>query len=59
MKVQHFNGNATRDGTRAESKAKNGIIDIVANSKRILLSSFVTGCLLHIPTNFRALWPNR
>jgi hypothetical protein len=44
MKVQHFKGNATRDGTRTESKAKNGIIDIVANSKRILLSSFVTGC---------------
>jgi hypothetical protein len=46
MKVQHFNGNATRDGNRAESKAKNGIIDIVANSKKTLLSSFVTGCYI-------------
>ena len=43
MKVQHFNGNATRDSTRAKSKAKNGIIDIIANSKKVLLSSFVTG----------------
>jgi len=48
MKVQHFNGNATRDGNRAESKAKNRVIDIVANSKKALLSSFVTGCYLFL-----------
>jgi hypothetical protein len=48
VKVQHFNGNVTRYGTRAESKAKNGIMDIVANSRRILLSSFATGFILHI-----------
>jgi hypothetical protein len=46
VKVQLFKGNATQEGIRAERKAKNGIIDIVANSKRILLSSFVTGCYI-------------